>query len=129
LEAILNHTTDGIVLVSLERGIEQSNTMFQTLFANEPDSYFGQPLVLLVQPEDRDRLAALMEAVLADGKGRQDEYRALRADHTVFEARIGLGYIQAEDVISRRSVCSIQDISVLKQRERQLRYQAVCRKR
>ena len=41
LEAILNNTTDGIVLSFPGRGIEQQNSTFNTLFACEPDDYFG----------------------------------------------------------------------------------------
>src|SRR5664279_4584506 len=96
LEAILNNTTDGIVLASPERGIEQANSMFNSLFACQTDGYFGQPLQSLVHPEDRDRLATLMAAVTADGVGRHDEYRALRTNDTVFDAEIGLGYFQIE---------------------------------
>ena len=78
LEAILNHTTDGIVLVFPERGIEQQNAMFNSLFACEPDDYFGQPLLNLVHADDRERLAALIESVRADRVARHGEYRALR---------------------------------------------------
>ncbi|MEO8393474.1 MAG: PAS domain S-box protein, partial [Chloroflexota bacterium] len=51
LEGILDNATEGIVLAYLERGIEQTNTMFNTLFHCAPDSYFGQPLRMLVLPE------------------------------------------------------------------------------
>ncbi|MEO8391580.1 MAG: PAS domain S-box protein, partial [Chloroflexota bacterium] len=51
LEGILDNTAEGIVLAYLERGIEQTNTMFNTLFHCAPDSYFGQPLRMLVLPE------------------------------------------------------------------------------
>ena len=48
LEAILNNTTDGIVLVSLNHGIEQSNSTFNMLFVCEPGDYFGHSLHTLV---------------------------------------------------------------------------------
>ncbi|MEO8394027.1 MAG: PAS domain S-box protein [Chloroflexota bacterium] len=124
VEAILNNTTDGIALIYPDRGIEQSNAMFNTLFACEPDRYYGQPLAMLMAPDDRDRLETLIQAVTANGMNRQGEFRALRVDNTLFEARIGLGYIQDGDVISAGLVCSIQDISELKRRERLLRYHA-----
>ena len=124
LEAILNHTTDGIVLVFPEQGIEHQNPMFNTLFACEPDDYFGQPLLNLVHADDRERLAAQVEVVQADRIARHGEYRALRADGSSFDARIGVGSIQAEGSLSTGLVCSVQDISILKQRERELRYHA-----
>ncbi|MEO8391570.1 MAG: PAS domain S-box protein, partial [Chloroflexota bacterium] len=124
LEAILNSTIDGIVLASPQRGIEQTNITFNTLFASEPDGYFGQSLLSLVQSEDRERLAALIQAVSADGTGRHEEYRAVRADQTVFEARIGIGTTQAGEIMDTGLVCSVQDISDLKERERLLRFHA-----
>ncbi|MEO8396642.1 MAG: PAS domain S-box protein, partial [Chloroflexota bacterium] len=124
LEATLNNTTDGIVLAYPDRGVDQSNAMFNTLFACEPDHFCNQSLLMLVNPDDRDRLAALIQTVTADGVNRQGEFQALRADNTWFEARIGLGSIQDGDAIGAGLVCSIQDISELKQRERLLRYHA-----
>ena len=124
LEAILNNTTDGILLAFPERGIEQQNSTFNTLFACEPDRYFGQPLLNLVHADDRERLAAQVEAVRADRVARRGEYRALRADGSSFDARIGVGSIKAEGSLSTGLVCSVQDISILKQRERELRYHA-----
>ena len=124
LEAILNSTSDGIALIYLDRGIEQTNVMFNRLFAFESDHDHGQRLFALVQPADRARLAAQLQAVSADGVGRHEEYRAVRADQTVFEARIGLGAIRAGDSRGTGLVCSVQDISDLKERERQLRYHA-----
>ncbi len=124
LEAILNNTTDGIVLVFPERGIEQQNSTFNLLFASEPDDYFGQPLLNLVHADDRERLAAMIESVRADRVARRDEYRAVRADGSDFDARIGVGSIKADGSLSTGLVCSVQDIRILKQRERELRYHA-----
>ena len=124
LEAIFNNTTDGIVLVFPERGIEQQNSTFNLLFTCEPDDYFGQPLLNLVHAADRERLAAMIESVRADRGARRDEYRALRVDGSSFDARIGIGSIIAEGSLSTGLVCSVQDIRILKQRERELRYHA-----
>ena len=124
LEAILNNTTDGILLIFPERGIEQQNPMFNTLFACEPDRFFGQPLPNLVHADDRERLAAQVEVVQAERIARHGEYRALRVDGSSFDARIGVGSINAEGNLSTGLVCSVQDISILKQRERELRYHA-----
>ena len=121
LEAILNNTTDGIILASRQQGIEQANATFNTLFACEQDAYFGQSLLNLVHPDDRDRLAVLIEAVSADQLGRRGEYRGLRADQTVFEARVGIGSVPVNGVLNAGLVCSVQNISELKQRERLLR--------
>ena len=69
-------------------------------------------------------MAALIQNVIADGVGRRDEYRAIRADNTIFDAEIGSGSIHSEDVNSASLVCSIQDISIRKLGERQLHYHA-----
>ena len=117
-------TAPTALLASSETKIDQSNAMFNRLFLTEPDAYFGQSLSSLAAAEDRPRLAALIETIRVDRQGQQGEYLAVRADKTTFEARIGIGYIHARDALDGGLVCSVQDISEQKQRERQLRYHA-----
>jgi PAS domain S-box-containing protein len=124
VEAILNNSIDGILLAYPITGIERTNATFNTLFACEPGDFVGKPLIVLVQAEDRERLSALLQDVLADQVGERGEFRAARKDGTFFEAQIGIGYIRSDDIQGAGLVCSIHDITELKGRERLLRYHA-----
>jgi PAS domain S-box-containing protein len=139
-EAILDNSTDAFVLTSPQGLIEETNRTFGTLFGGHQEAghlggeqgsdggdYIARPLPLLVAAEDRGRLAEMMDAVNADHRSRHDEFRALRADQSVFAVQIGVGYV-ANDVEgeegSQGLVGTIHDISAAKQRERELRYHA-----
>ncbi len=123
-EAIVNNTTDGIALAYLDRGIEEVNATFAALFRCDRSLCVGTSLQALVHPEDRSRLAALIQAMMADGETRQDEFRAIRRDGTTFEARLGISLVRDDSSLGRAVVCSVHDISAMKERERLLRYQA-----
>lgn len=120
VEAILNNSTDGILLSYANTGIQQSNTMFNTLFACNDEDYFGQPLSSLVRLEDRQQLVTAINEVLASKKGENIELLARRKNGTFFDAELGLGYIRTEENREQGVVCVIRDITKRKQAEQAL---------
>lgn len=122
VEAILHNSTEGILLAYPATGIEETNLTFNALFACHQDSYAGQSLDELVHSDDRTRFKALIEAVRQTQSGQHGEFRARRWDGSIFEAYIGIGYVHVAD--GDGLVCTIHDISAIKERERQLRYYA-----
>lgn len=120
VEAILNNSTDGILLVYAKSGIQQSNAMFNTLFNCHEDDYFGKPLSELVRAEDRDRLAAAIEHVIRTREAENIEITARRMDGTLFDAEFGVGYIRTEENREQGVVCVIRDITKRKLAEQAL---------
>jgi len=120
VEAILNNSTDGILLAYANTGIQQSNTMFNKLFACNDEDYFGQALSSLVPPEDRERLLKAADHVLTTQEAENIETLARRKDGTTFDAELGLGYIRTEENRERGVVCVIRDITKRKQAEQAL---------
>ena len=117
VEAILNNSTDGIILVHTDLKIQQTNSSFNCLFACEPDDYFGKSLITLAQIEDADKATKIFQTVTAEQKGNSIEIRAVRKDGTVFDAELSIGPIKDDGL-----VCTLRDITERKAQERQLRY-------
>jgi PAS domain S-box-containing protein len=119
LEAILNNSTEGIVLAYLNRGIQQVNSTFNTLFACASDEYFGKPLKSFVCDEYEALFEATLQSVIATQKGKIVELQFCRANNIRFDAEVGIGYIQDSDG-EASFVCTIRDISKRKRIENDL---------
>jgi PAS domain S-box-containing protein len=121
VEAILNSSSDGILLVNHVRGIQQANAAFHTMFECENDACFGKPLGAVLHPGDHPLLKNAVEAVIAQGIVRRFEARARRLDGQEFDVELGLARVEGLNGDSQNLVCTIRDISALKEVERSLR--------
>jgi PAS domain S-box-containing protein len=121
VEAILNSSSSGILLIHHERGIQQANPAFQTMFGAVVDEYFGQPLKALIHPDHHVLLDQALEATVAQERPQRLEARALRLDGSEFDAALGLSLVRNLDDDGHNLVCTIRDISKLKQAARALR--------
>ena len=110
VEAILNNSPDGILLVYGDLTIQQTNASFNTLFACEQDAYCGKSLVTLIHADDADTVTALVQAVITAQQGKRIEIRALRKNGTLFDAELRIGLIKGDGV-----VCALHDITERKQ--------------
>ena len=64
IEAILNSSSDVIMLVRRDGTVEQVNTTFDRVFLCGPEEVLNQHLTDLVHPDDADRLAAALATVV-----------------------------------------------------------------
>ncbi|MBA3872450.1 MAG: PAS domain S-box protein [Anaerolineae bacterium] len=119
VEAILNNSTDAILLVYTDLTIRQTNWSFNSLFACDPDDYFGKLLTSLVHEEEIDRVTKTLQATIVEKQSKSIEIRTLRKDGTSFDAELSIGHIKDDGL-----VCTIRDITERKAQERQLRYHA-----
>lgn len=112
VEAILNNSADGILLVQTDLRIQQSNSSFQTLVGGAPMACVGQSLLTFMQASDADAVQQLIAAALAEEPGRSLEIRVKRLDGTVFDAELSAGLIKGDGV-----VCTLRDITERKRTE------------
>lgn len=119
VEVILNHSLEGILLAQADLHIQQTNLAFNQLFACKMDDYFDQSLLNLIHPDDSTHVAEILEGMRADRQGKTIEIRANRQDASTFEAELSMSLTKQGGL-----VCTIRDISLRKERERQLRYHA-----
>ena len=121
VEAILNSSSDGILLISVEHGIQQANPAFHTLFGCMDSACLGKSLETLILSDDRERVTNTANAVIAQGTIQRLEVRAQRLDGSIFDVSLGLAPVKGFNGDGRNLVCTIRDISELKLAERTLR--------
>jgi PAS domain S-box-containing protein len=112
--ALLNNTSDAIILVRSDGRIETVNRAFTRLFGYKENDVIGQTIDLLAVVEQRGLLLHTLRRV-TDGTTHQSQLRVCRADESVFDADIAIASVEDD---AQRLVCSIRDISHLKETER-----------
>ncbi len=122
IEAVVNHSSDAILVVRSDGAIEQINPTFSQLFGYDAANVIGQSLLLLAQPKHADQLASTLVSIATNGSSQRIEIEACRRDGTTFDADIGLSPIFAVGgaASSPGVVCSIRDITDRKRVEREL---------
>jgi len=121
IEAILNSSSDVIILCRADGRIEQVNPAFDATFHCEHDEAFNQPLAGLIVPDHRETLENAFAAVI---ESRQPERLEITVDclHRVrFDADMVLSPIVEQHDRLLGVVCSLRDITQRKRAEEQLR--------
>ncbi len=106
VEAILDNSRDGIVLVDPALHIQQSNRAFHQLFHCMGEQCHGRSLLDIVYDADRAHVAHVLQAVLCEQTGTEIEFRAMRHDGLRFVAELSIGPLKSEGL-----VCTIRDIT------------------
>jgi len=118
MAAILNSVSDAIVLLEANSAIEIANPAFYNMFGYETDELFMQPLTVLAVPDQREQLAAALQAVYDGQRTLSLQLSAQRKDGTRFDADIALSRVDDAGDGEAYVVCSVRDISHHKQIER-----------
>lgn len=120
VEAILNNSSDAIVLASSDGIIKQVNPAFTTFFGYADEQVFGQSLLLLVAPEDVETLLNALRTVVNDGNTIRVEVACVNQANQLIYTDIALTGVFQENKISS-IVCNIHNITERKQIEQGLR--------
>ncbi len=119
IEAILNNSSDAIVLANANGRISQTNASFDQLFDLRPDEIFDQPLILTIAPHQWAEFSDALKRVNETGQRTHLDVRACRADGSCFDADIAIARLP--DGFGGDIVCSLRDITDRKQMENSLR--------
>lgn len=121
VEAILNNSSDAIILSRADGSISQTNLTFDQLFGYLPDELFHHSLTAAAHPDSAVRFAEAIEQVAHQGTVQRLEIVAQRKDGSTFDAEVALSLIPAGT--GRRSgiVCHLRDITERKRAEEELR--------
>lgn len=115
LSAILDNTSDAILLLNADGQIENSNVAFQELFGYDDEDCAGQHVTLLVDSELEARFKRALNAVQTEQHSQRLELTVRSKSGQTFDADIALAQIKGNDA---HIVCSIRDITHLKEVER-----------
>lgn len=121
VEAILNHSSDAILLVKPSGAIQQGNRAFDMMFGYTDDESFGKPLTLLAAPPFQDAFTHALERVLAKGNPERLEIVAARLNGLTFDADVTLSPVVSAPGQITSIVCSLRDITMRKRLEQELR--------
>ncbi|MBK9749191.1 MAG: PAS domain S-box protein [Chloroflexi bacterium] len=121
LEAIFNHSGDGILLVDVQQGIQQSNDTFNRMLDLGERSALGLSLLTWVHPDDMARINASLRDAASAQHPQGVEARLRRSDGTFIEVEISIAPINRSVYSVTNLVCIIRDITERKQAETTLK--------
>jgi PAS domain S-box-containing protein len=119
--AFVKHSSDVITVVDASGTVEYVSPASREVSGHDPDDLIGTNALESVHPDDRDRIMATLERLLADpGEIFTEEYRFQRADGSWFWVEsTGANHLQDDDI--QGIVLVSRDISERKAREQELR--------
>ena len=124
IEAILNSSSDVMIMCGTNGRIEDVNPAFATIFECASNKAIDQPLTALVVPAHKDRLDEAFDTALQIQQPQRLEVTVRcpnRPHHTEFDADIVLSPIVEHDGTLLGVVCSLRDMTSHKLMEAQLR--------
>jgi PAS domain S-box-containing protein len=124
LEAIFNHSSDGILLMDVHLEIQQANYTFEELFRLPSGGSMGTSLSVYCASEEAAMLKNYVAEVIANHQTRRLECHAHRPDGTTFDAELSIAPVNRSEQAVTNMVCIIRDITERKESERQLKYSA-----
>jgi len=119
ISAILNSSTDGIILFSLSHGIQQVNPAFEKIINCSADKCVNQPLINWIASEDHKIFESALETVI-DFPLNGIELHMQSPDRSQFDAELSIARaknINSDDI---QLVCVVRDITERKQSELEL---------
>ena len=121
-EAILNHSSDAILLMRADARVQQTNRAFNDMFGFVPDEVYNRTFEAIADEEYAQNLHLALEDVVVKRWPQRIEVTARRHDGTAFEADVMMSPILNQPGGTVTSVvCSLRDITQRKQFERELR--------
>jgi PAS domain S-box-containing protein len=120
VEAILNNTSDAIILASFDGIIRQVNPAFSLLLGYAGDEVFGHSLFTFVALQDVETMLEALRSVVIDKLPKRIEISVRRKDDSAFDADIALAPITEQGNI-RDIVCSLRDMTERKMMEVSMR--------
>lgn len=120
-EAILNNSSDAIVLARADGAIQQTNRAFNLLFDHPVDAMFDRPLTALAHPESAESLRAALAEAVESRQPARIEIVAVNARDEAFNADVMVSPVQERDNRVLSVVCSLRDITLRKRAEEELR--------
>jgi PAS domain S-box-containing protein len=117
LSAIVDNSPDAILRLTLDGQIESTNPAFERMFAYDPDALAGKSVARLICAGHAGTLTNAFNEVQQTRRPSRLEVVACSASGNEFDADVALAPIIEEGVVVG-IVCSIRDISALKEVER-----------
>jgi len=120
IEAIFNHSGDGILLLDIQYGIQQANYACNVLFGLSDNSYLTRSLSSFFSPEDAAHIEQTIQQVAQTHQMRHVEAAIAHADGSVSNVELNIAPINRSQNSVTNLVCIIRDITERKRAEPEL---------
>jgi PAS domain S-box-containing protein len=121
VEAILNNSSDAIVVTYIDSTIRRVNPAFSALFGYPLGEGVGQPLASLVASYDLEVVETSLEAAIMDSRASRVEIALRRKDGSLFDGDVVISPILEREEHSLGMVFTVRDITERKRMEMELR--------
>lgn len=121
VEAILENSSDGFALVTVDGAITQANPSFRKLFGLGSPSPDSVMLPDLVNPGARNQLTESFQGARTSGSPNRIELVCYRLDGSTFDADVAIAPLYDPTVESYFYICNVRDVTQQKTAERELR--------
>ena len=121
VEVILESSSDGIVLSTVEGTILQANRAFNQILGYGTAEIIGKNLISLMDPEHVEIFKKSLAEVASSSQSMRVEVSIHRPDNTRFMADLALAPFALQDPGEAQIICSLRDISKRIQIEDELR--------
>jgi PAS domain S-box-containing protein len=121
VEAILNQSSDAIMLINSDINVQQTNLAFSHLLGYTMDEAFGQNIRVLAEPAGAQILIEAIEKVMLMHEPHRIEIALQRIDGSTFDADVALAPLTRYETNNVTVICSIRDNTERKLAEADLR--------
>ncbi len=121
IEAILDNSSDAILVISPEGTIEQINQAFSHLFGYDGAEVYGQMLETFTASDQRTMLTSAIRTVANDKQPARLDCIVYRRDGTVFNAEMALSAVSEQGDQKTNVICNLRDVTERKRIEQGLR--------
>lgn len=121
VEAILNSSSDAIILANVGGVVKQTNPAFSQQFGYDSDELFRKSLLGLVDNTQTALFEESLRRVNETRRSTRIELLCKRKDGSLFSADAVIAPIEEDDNRDLNIICSIRDISERKLMEKELR--------
>ncbi len=121
IEAILDNSSDAILVISPEGQIEQTNLAFSQLFGYDGAEVYGQMLESFTTPDQKEMLTNAIRAVALNQQPTRLDCIIQRRDGTVFNAEMAFSAVAENDDRIPNVICNLRDVTERKRIEQGLR--------
>jgi PAS domain S-box-containing protein len=121
VEAILNNSSDVIILAHLNGAIQQVNSVFARIFGWEAEQVLERPLTAFAAPESLESLQHALDRSAATGQPTRTEALLETRSGATFYGDIAISPIDIRHSTTTGIVCNVRDITERKRLESSLR--------